>query len=71
MLVDILGKVKALRAQGKSLKDVLAANLTAPYDATTQGDTQQSKDRFITAAYDEVQDFPPLVDGKRTMPRRQ
>ena len=51
------------------LKDVLAANLTAPYDKTTLGDTQQSKDRFITEVYDEVKDFPPIVDGKRTMPR--
>jgi len=68
MLVDIMAKVKALRDQGKSLKDVLAANLTAPYDKTTLGDTQQSKDRFITEAYDEVKDFPPVVDGKRTMP---
>jgi cyclase len=70
MLVDILAKVKTLRDQGKSLKEVLAANLTAPYDATTQGDTPQSKDRFITAVYEEVKDFPPVVDGKRTMPRR-
>ena len=69
MLVDVLGKVKTLRDQGRSLEDVLAANLTAPYDKTTRGDTQQSKDRFITEAYDEVKDFPPLVDGKRTMPR--
>jgi cyclase len=68
MLVDILAKVTTLRNQGKTLKDVLAANLTAPYDKTTQGDTQQSKDRFITEAYDEVKDFPPIVDGKRTMP---
>jgi len=68
MLVDILGKVKSLRDQGKSLKEVLAANLTAPYDKTTQGDTQQSRDRFITEVYDEVKDFPPIVDGKRTMP---
>src|SRR5712691_9236300 len=68
MLVDILAKVKTLRDQGKSLKDVLAANLTAPYDKATLGDTQQSKDRFITEVYDEVKDFPPLVDGKRTMP---
>jgi glyoxylase-like metal-dependent hydrolase (beta-lactamase superfamily II) len=68
MLVDIMAKVKTLRAQGKSLKDVLAMNLTAPYDKTTLGDTQQSKDRFITEAYDEVADFPPVVDGKRTMP---
>jgi hypothetical protein len=68
MVVDILAKVKTLRDQGKSLKDVLAANLTAPYDKTTLGDTQQSKDRFITEAYDEVAGLPPLVDGKRTMP---
>jgi cyclase len=69
MLVDILAKVKTLRQQGKSLSDVLAANLTAPYDKTTQGDTPQSKTRFITEVYDEVSDFPPVVDGKRTMPR--
>ena len=69
MLVDILAKVKTLRDQGKSLKEVLAANLTAPYDKTTQGDTQQSRDRFITEVYDEVKDFPAIVDGKRTMPR--
>jgi cyclase len=69
MLVDILAKVKTLRDQGKSLKDVLAANLTAPYDKATQGDTQESKARFITEVYDEVKDFPPIVDGKRTMPK--
>jgi cyclase len=68
MLVDIIGKVKALRTQGKSLQDVLAEHLTAPYDKNTQGDTQQSKDRFITEVYDEVKDFPPVVDGKRKMP---
>ena len=34
-------------------------------------DTQQSKDRFITAAHDEVRDLLPVVDGKRTMPRRR
>jgi glyoxylase-like metal-dependent hydrolase (beta-lactamase superfamily II) len=70
MLVDILAKVQKLRDQGKSLDDVLAANLTAPYDATTLGDTQQSKDRFITEVYDELKDFPPVVNGLRTMPRR-
>jgi hypothetical protein len=40
--------------QGKSLDDILAANLTAPYDATTKGDTPASKNRFITEAYNEV-----------------
>src|SRR6185503_11704236 len=43
MVADILAKVKTLREQGKTLKEVLAANLTAPYDAKTLGDTQQSK----------------------------
>jgi cyclase len=70
MLVDILGKVEKLRGQGKSLDEVLAANLTAPYDAATLGDTKQSKDRFITEVYDEVQDFPPVVNGERKMPPR-
>ena len=71
MIMDVMARVKTLRDQGKSLQEVLAANLTAPYDKTTLGDTQQSKDRFITEAYDEARDFPPVVDGKRTMPRRQ
>jgi glyoxylase-like metal-dependent hydrolase (beta-lactamase superfamily II) len=69
MLVDILGKVQKLRDEGKSLDQVLATNLTAPYDATTLGDTKQSKDRFITEVFDEVKDFPPVVKGERTMPR--
>ncbi len=68
MVADIMAKVKTLRDQGKSLQEVLAANLTAPYDAATLGDTEQSKNRFITEAYDEAKDFPPVVDGKRTMP---
>ena len=70
MIVDIRGKVKTMRDQNKTLGDVLGANLTAPYDKTTLGDTQQSKDRFITEIDDEVRDFPPLVNGKRNMPVR-
>ncbi len=70
MLVDILGKVQKFRDEGKSLDEVLAADPAAPYDATTLGDTRQSKDRFITEVYDEVKDFPPVVNGERKMPRR-
>ncbi len=70
MLVDILAKVQKLRDQGKSLDEVLAASLTAPYDVTTLGDTKQSKDRFITEVYHELKDFPPVVNGERKMPRR-
>ena len=44
--------------------EVLAANMTAPYDASTLGDTKQSKERFITEVYDEVKDFPPVINGK-------
>ena len=54
MILDILAKTKRLVDQGKSLEDVLAAKLTAPYDATTEGDTPQSKTRFITEVFNEV-----------------
>jgi glyoxylase-like metal-dependent hydrolase (beta-lactamase superfamily II) len=54
MVVDILARARKLAQQGKSLDDILAANLTAPYDATTKGDTPQSKTRFITEVYNEV-----------------
>jgi glyoxylase-like metal-dependent hydrolase (beta-lactamase superfamily II) len=69
MLVDILSKVQKMRDDGKTLKEVLAAHLTQPYDASTQGDTKESTDRFITEVYDEVKAFPPIVNGKRTMPK--
>jgi cyclase len=70
MLVDLIAKVGKLRSSGKSLKDVEAANITAPYDASTLGDTQQSKDRFVEELYNEsTTDLPPIVDGRRQMPR--
>lgn len=59
MIVDIRAKTKQLVSQGKSLQDVLAANLTAPYDATTNGDTPQSKTRFITEVFNEVAGVKP------------
>ena len=71
MLVEVLAKVKALRGSGKSLKDVLAMNLTAPYDKVTLGDVQSSKDRFISEVYNEVGGLPPIVNGRRTMPKNQ
>jgi glyoxylase-like metal-dependent hydrolase (beta-lactamase superfamily II) len=71
MIVDIMARVKALRDQGQSLEQVLVANLTAPYEATTQGGNEQSTNRFITAVYDEVPGLPPIVDGMRTMPPRR
>jgi glyoxylase-like metal-dependent hydrolase (beta-lactamase superfamily II) len=68
MLVDLIDKVGKMRASGKSLKDVLAANITAPYDKSTLGDTQQSKDRFVEELYAESnKELPPIVDGRRQM----
>jgi glyoxylase-like metal-dependent hydrolase (beta-lactamase superfamily II) len=70
MLVDLIAKVGKMRKSGKSLKDVLAANITAPYDASTLGDTQQSKDRFVQELYNEsATDLPPIVNGRRKMPQ--
>jgi cyclase len=54
MVVDIVAKTKKLVDEGKSLNDVLAANLTAPYDGKIQGGTPDSKSRFITAVYNEL-----------------
>jgi cyclase len=70
MLVEILAKVQKLRDQGKSLQQVLAADLTAPYDATTLGDTKESKQRFISEVYMELKGLPPVVNGERQMPLR-
>jgi len=71
MLADIVNKVSALRGQGSSLEQILAANLTAPYEQSTRGATQQNRNRFIRAVYDEVEDFPPVVNGRRAMPVRR
>ena len=48
MILDIQAKVKALVDRGKSLQEVLAANLTAPYDATTNGDTPTTASTQVT-----------------------
>jgi cyclase len=69
MLREVLDKVTTLRKSGKSLKEVLAMDLTKPYDNITLGDTQQSKDRFISEAYAEVNGLPPIVNGRRQMPK--
>ena len=68
MLLDILAKVKALVDQGKTLDQILAANLTAPYDANTAGDDPSSIRRYIIATWYEVKGLPPVVNGRRTLP---
>jgi cyclase len=71
MLREVLDKVTALRKSGKSLKEVLAMDLTKPYDSITLGDIQSSKDRFIGEAYAEANGLPPIVNGRRKMPKLQ
>src|SRR5262249_7552519 len=49
MLVAVTDKVSGMIAQGKSLEEVLAAKVTAPYDAKTAGGTDSSAVPFVTA----------------------
>ena len=71
MIVEVRDKVTQLKKSGKSLKDVLAMDLTKPYDTGTDGDTKQSKDRFISEVYAETNGvtLPPIVEGRRKMPK--
>ena len=67
MLKDLMGKVGGMIKAGKSLDDVLAANITKPYDATTKGDDASSIKRFVTELYYENKGLPPVVQGRRKM----
>jgi glyoxylase-like metal-dependent hydrolase (beta-lactamase superfamily II) len=58
MIVAVRDKVRALIGQGKSLQEVLAAKVTASYDAKTAGGTGASADRFVTAVYQELKRVP-------------
>ena len=67
MLRDLMDKTKAMIAQGKTLDDILAANITKPYDANTQGDDAVSIKRFVTELYYENNGLPSVVNGRRAM----
>jgi cyclase len=54
MILAVQEKVQQMIAQGKTEKEVLAAKVTAAYDARTAGGTDESKDRFVTAVYREL-----------------
>jgi cyclase len=56
MIFEVREKVLQMIGQGKTVQDVLAAKLTASYDAKTPGGTGSSADRFITAVYQELKD---------------
>ena len=67
MLRDLMAKTKTMIRQGKSLDDILAANITKPYDATTKGDDAGSIKRFVSELYYENKGLPPVVNGRRKM----
>jgi glyoxylase-like metal-dependent hydrolase (beta-lactamase superfamily II) len=59
MIVDVHSKVSDMIRQGKSLQEVLAAHLTAPYDAKVPGGllpagNGTSADRFVSMVYQQL-----------------
>lgn len=54
MIVAVANTVQQMIAQGKSLQQVLAAKVTAAYDAKVAGGTQSSAERFVSAVYQEL-----------------
>jgi hypothetical protein len=61
MILDVQSKVQQMIDSGKSLKEVLAAKVTAPYDDKVPGGVTPlpaglgtSADRFVGAMYTEL-----------------
>jgi cyclase len=59
MILDIQAKVRQMISQGKSEQEVLAAKLTAPYDAKVPGGLSPagagtSADRFVSMVYSQL-----------------
>ena len=69
MFVDLLAKTGKLVAAGKSMTDLEAADLMGPYKNSLPGYNQPAADRFVDELYYEVKTLPPLVNGRRAMPR--
>ena len=54
MILAVADKVHEMIRQGKSREEVLAAKVTAPFDAKTEGGTGSSAERFVSAVYQEI-----------------
>lgn len=54
MIIAVRDKVQQMIAQGATLEQVVAAKVTAPYDAKVAGGSRSSADRFVTAVYQEL-----------------
>ena len=54
MILEVTDKVHEMVRQGKTLQEVLAAKVTAPYDGKVAGGTGSSAERFVSAVYREL-----------------
>jgi cyclase len=54
MVLAVADKIQQMVVQGKSLQEVLAAKVTAPYAAKVAGGTDSSAERFVTEVYQEL-----------------
>ena len=54
MILAVTDKVHEMIQQGKSLREVLAEEVTAPYDGKVAGGTDASAERFVSAVYQEL-----------------
>jgi cyclase len=54
MILAVADKVQQMIAQGKGLPEVLAAKVTAPYDAKVAGGPGASAERFVSELYQEL-----------------
>ena len=77
MILAVREKVQRMVSEGKTLQEVLAAKLTAPYDARVRGGLQPlpaglgtSADRFVSALYGEVQNESREPRGNPTAQQR-
>ena len=69
MLVDLMGKTKKMVAAGKTLEDVEASDMLKPYAGQNKGEDEASTKRFLAELYYEAKGLPPVVNGRRAMPR--
>ena len=69
MVADLLSKTKKMVASGKTLQDVEASDMLKPYAGQNQGEDAGSTKRFLDELYYEAKGLPPVVDGRRAMPR--
>ena len=69
MVADLLGKTKKMVAAGKTLQDVEASDMIKVYAGQNKGEDAGSTKRFLDELYYEAKGLPPVVDGRRAMPR--